>query len=104
MTSVLAAIWRAPAVAGRARMVLSTDEYPDVSLRLVEVTPLPRYRPFWSFGWNSFEISVAGLDALFSRVQCEIPPFFSIRGEPHALRAYPSIRAMQLAGRSGGIY
>jgi hypothetical protein len=91
-------------MAGRACVVLSTDEYPDVTLRLVEVTPVPAYRPFWSFGWNSFEVSVAGLDELFSRVQREQSSFFRIRGEPHALRAYPSIRAMQLEGRSGEIY
>ena len=104
VTSELAALWHAPAMAGRACVVLSTDEYPDVTLRLVEVTPVPAYRPFWSFGWNSFEVSVAGLDELFSRVQREQSSFVRIRGEPHALRAYPSIRAMQLEGRSGEIY
>ncbi len=104
VTPQLASLWQTPAMAGRACVVLSTDEYPDVTLRLVEVTALPGYRPFWSFGWNSFEISVSGLDALFSRVQRETPSFFKIRGEPHALRAYPSIRAMQLEGRSGEIY
>ncbi len=104
VTSELAALWRAPAMAGRGCIVLSTDEYPDVSLRLVEVSPLSSYRPFWSFGWNSFEISVAGLDELFGRLRDEKSSFFSIRGEPHALRAYPSIRAMQIEGRSGEIY
>ena len=87
VTSELAALWRAPAMAGRGCIVLSTDEYPDVSLRLVEVSPLSSYRPFWSFGWNSFEISVAGLDELFRRLRDEKSSFFSIRGEPHALRA-----------------
>ena len=104
VTPELAALWRAPAIAGRACALLSTDEYPDVSLRLVEITPVPAYRPFWSFGWNSFEISVANLDELFGRVQRDTAAFFSIRGEPHPLRAYPSIRAMQLEGRCGEIY
>lgn len=100
----LAALWRAPAMAQRDYFLLSSDEYPDVSLRLVEVTPVPEYRPFWSYGWNSFEISVSGLDDLFMRLSRDASPFFRIRGEPHALRAYPSIRAMQVEGRSGEIY
>lgn len=100
----LAALWQAPAMTGRATVSLSSDEYPDVWLRLVEVTAVNEHRPFWSFGWNSFEISVAGLDALYLRLQHDTSGFFRIRGEPHPLRAYPSIRAMQIEGRSGEIY
>lgn len=100
----VAALWCAPAMQQREYVLLSSDEYPDVLLRLVEVTAVPEYQPFWSFGWNSFEISVAGLDNLFTRLSNEPSPFFRVRGEPHALRAYPSIRAMQIEGRSGEIY
>jgi len=100
----VAALWCAPAMEKREYVLLSSDEYPDVWLRLVEITPVEGYRPFWSFGWNSFEISVANLDELFMRLRSETAAFFRIRGEPHALRTYPSIRAMQIEGRSGEIY
>ncbi len=104
VSAELAMLWGAPSMAGRPTVSLSSDEYPDVLLRLVEVAPVAEHRAFWSFGWNSFEISVAGLDELNLTLQRDTSGFFRVRGEPHALGAYPSIRAMQIEGRSGEIY
>lgn len=95
--------WQAGALSDRDEAVLSSDEYPDVCLRLIESELDSAYRPMWSFGWNAFEISVGDVEACHQRVLKDPSGYFRVLGAPKALKVYPSIVAMQIQGAGGEV-
>lgn len=97
VSDALAASWDAPALAGRAMMLMSSPGAPDVHIRFVESDPVPGYRAMTTLGWNSIEIIVDDVAAL-GETLAGSP--FAILDTPHPLKGYPSIVAMQVKGPS----
>jgi hypothetical protein len=91
----LAESWGAPKAAGRKFITMSSDGAPDVLVRVVETDPVKGYQPLTTWGWNSFEIVVDNVEAIYAKLQ-KSP--FKIIGTPHPLTGIPSIHAMQILG------
>lgn len=93
----LAQAWGAPAVEGRATLVLGPASGEPVYLRFVE-SPAARWRALTTFGWNATEFVVQDVDALAARLEAG---GFRIIGPPAGLSRFPMIRALQAIGPAG---
>jgi len=92
----MAASWGAPYSAGRPFVLLRPESKTDVYVRAVEVDAVPGYQAMTTWGWNSIEIIVDDVYALYERIK-DGP--FEIIGEPHSLGGgFASIHAMQVKG------
>lgn len=91
----LAASWGAPKASGHRYVLMSSDGSPDVFIRAVEESAVPNYRPMTTWGWNSFEIIIDDIDAVYAKIQ-KSP--FTIIGTPKPLFSSPTIHAMQVKG------
>ncbi|MSO97284.1 MAG: hypothetical protein EXR11_03560 [Rhodospirillaceae bacterium] len=98
VTPEMAASWGAPKSAGRPYVVMGSGAHPDVSIRAVEIDPVPGYRALTTWGWNAIEIIIGDIDKLHAKLKNS--PFEFI-GQPASLGArYPTIHAMQVKGPS----
>ena len=92
----LANSWGAPAMAGRAFILMEPESGADVYIRAIEMDSVAGYKPLTTYGWNSFEIIVKDVDALNERLK-QSP--FEIIGPPRSLGGeIASIHAMQVIG------
>lgn len=98
VTEGLARDWDAPALAGRAQIVLEPAGDESVSLRFVTEPLAAGWQALTTFGWNVSEIVVEDVDALALRL-ADSP--FRIIGDPTSLTRFPMIRAMQVLGPAG---
>jgi hypothetical protein len=93
----LAAVWAAPAMAGRPYVLMQPESKEKIYLRFVQVAPAPGYVPMKTFGWNAIEMLVQDPDALATRLAKPGSPF-QIIGQPRPLGPNSPIRAMQAVG------
>ncbi len=94
--AALAQSWGAPGSAGQRYVVLSPASGTDVYIRAVQGDSVPGYRAMTTFGWNSIEIIIDDVDALYERLKASP---FEIIGTPHSLGGgFASIHAMQVLG------
>lgn len=98
VTERLARAWDAPALAGRAQIVLEPGGDESVLLRFVTEPLAAGWQALTTFGWNVSEIVVEDVDALARRL-ADSP--FRIIGDPTSLTRFPMIRAMQVLGPAG---
>lgn len=91
----LARLWNAPAVEGRAYVLMQPASGERVYLRLVESPPTPGYAPMRTFGWNANEILVQDPDEMAAAL-AHSP--FRVVGPPQALSSNAAVRAMQAIG------
>jgi hypothetical protein len=90
-----AALWGAPAMAGRAYAVMRPASKTDVYIRAVEIDRVANYRPMTTWGWSAVEILVADPIKLHDKLG-RSP--FHIVGKPRYLKDYPTICAFQVRG------
>lgn len=90
-----AASWAAPAMVGRKSVVMQSASKADVYIRVVEIDPVPNYRPLATWGWGAIEILVESPPK--THVKLTDSPFMII-GKPRFLKGYPTIQAMQARG------
>ena len=90
--------WAAPAMEGRATLVLGPASGEPVHLRFVQSTAACGWRALTTFGWNATEFVVQDVDALAARLEGGA---FRIIGPPAGLTRFPMIRAMQVIGPAG---
>jgi len=90
--------WAAPAVEGRAYLVMQPASGEAVYLRFVEQAPMAGAEPLRTHGWNATEILVEDPHALAQKLR-DSP--FRIIGEPRPLSMNPAIVAMQVIGPAG---
>ena len=90
--------WGAPAVEGRAMLVLGPASGERVHLRFVESPHAAGWRALKTWGWNATEFVVKDVDALAARLRGGA---FEIIGPPTPLARFPMIRAMQAIGPAG---
>ena len=96
----LATSWGTPAMAGRKQILLQPESGADVFIRLVEIDPVPAYKPLLGYGWNAIEITVQDSDALQkSFAGSDV----RIIGEVHPIGPNSPIRAMQVLGPGGEV-
>jgi catechol 2,3-dioxygenase-like lactoylglutathione lyase family enzyme len=94
----LANSWAAPAMQGRATVLMQPESGEKVYLRFVEAPATPGYAALRTLGWNATEILVEDPDALAARL-ADSP--FRIIGPPRPLQFNPKVRAMQVVGPAG---
>jgi catechol 2,3-dioxygenase-like lactoylglutathione lyase family enzyme len=87
--------WGSPAMVGRRQAVLQPASKADVFIRVVEIDPVPNFRPLSSWGWGAIEILVEDPPKLHKKLTDS--PFMVI-GKPRFLDGYPTIQAMQVRG------
>jgi len=95
----LAALWGAPACAGRRYALLHGGGRPGY-LRLVENDAVTGYRPLTTLGWAAFEVSVAGVFDLHARLQGSA---FDVIGAPKLVGDFANFIPFQVAGRAGEV-
>ncbi len=95
-----AALWGAPAMAGKPVLVMQPASGDDFFLRFIESTPVVDYTPLTTAGWNATELLVQDPDTLAEQLQ-NSP--FSIIGMPRDLSSDGHVRAMQVQGPSGEV-
>lgn len=99
VSAAAAAVWDAPATAGRPYLLMQPASGEPVYLRFVEATPVPGGEAMRTFGWNATELLARDPDALAERLRDSA---FEIVGEPADLWAAPDApRAMQVEGPAG---
>ncbi len=91
--------WDAPKLEGAVAVWLA-NELGEPWLCIIEDDSARPLRAFEHFGWQSLEVAVEQVDALFESLR-ESP--FEILGEPAPLDASPKICAMQVRGPAGEI-
>jgi catechol 2,3-dioxygenase-like lactoylglutathione lyase family enzyme len=98
VSAPLAASWGTPNMAGRPYILMRPESGEDVFIRAAGIDDVAGYRPLTTFGWNSFEIIVDDVYALYERLK-KGP--FEIIGSPQSLGGdFASIHAMQVIGPS----
>ena len=91
----LAALWQAPATAGKAFALLQPASGEATFLRLVQGTPVADYEPIRSFGWAAIELCVTDVEAVHERMQ-RSP--FEVIGPPKNLDGFATVKPMQVRG------
>lgn len=96
-----AAVWGAPAHAGKPFLVMNPASGDPCFIRLVQSAPVPGYKAMTTLGWHSLEITVESCDAIPPHLARQKTQFRTV-GDPHDLGvSTPSakpIRAMQVVG------
>ena len=95
VSAALAAHWHAPAMTGRAWLLLQPASGAPVYLRFVQQTHVAGYAPLKTYGWNAAELLVQDPDALAEGLAASP---FKIVGPPRNLSSNDNIRAMQVVG------
>jgi catechol 2,3-dioxygenase-like lactoylglutathione lyase family enzyme len=95
----LAALWQAPALAGRRMAVLQPASKAACFVRLIGSTAVPGYLPARSLGWISLEISVDNIWSLHERLAGH--PGFEVTGAPKLVDGFANFIPMQVTGRAG---
>ena len=95
VSAALAAHWQAPAMTGRAWLLLQPASGARLYLRFVQQADVDGYAPLKTYGWNATEILVQDPDALAATLT-DSP--FKIIGPPRNLSSNDNIRAMQVLG------
>ena len=98
LSAGLAALWDAPALAGREYLVMQPASGAPVFLRVVRQDAVAGFAPMKTWGWNSNEILVQDTYAIHERLKGSP---FTIVGEPRGLSLNPEIVAMQAIGPAG---
>jgi catechol 2,3-dioxygenase-like lactoylglutathione lyase family enzyme len=98
VSQALAHAWAAPAMTGRAMLLMQPESGEPVYLRFVESPATPGYAALRTLGWNATEILVEDPDALAAKL-ADSP--FRIIGPPRPLQFNPKVRAMQVIGPGG---
>jgi len=96
----LAAMWGAPAMAGRPYRVIGPASGASVFLRFVAGGIPESYAPLRSFGWGAIELCVQDVRSVFERMR---PSPFAVIGPPKALDGAPAIWPMQVRGPDGEV-
>jgi hypothetical protein len=93
-----AAGWGAPALSGKAYIILGPESGEPTYLRFVE-QPMPEgYDPAHTLGWSTTEITVQNTDQLYERLK-NSP--FKVARPPSQIPTYPYLKAMQAIGPAG---
>lgn len=92
----LAALWQAPASAGKAYVLMRPASGSDVFLRFVEGDAVPDYAPIRTYGWAAIEICVTDVEAVNERMLAS--PDFEVIGPPKPLDGFPTVKPMQVRG------
>lgn len=101
ISQALAASWNAPAMAGRAQILMRPESGADVFIRACQIDPVADYQPMNSLGWNAFELIVDDVYALHEKLQASP---FEIIGPPASLGGdLDFIHAMQVVGPAGDV-
>ncbi len=87
--------WGAPASAGRPYVTLGPASGEEVTVRAVEIDPVPAFKTLTTHGWAAIEITVADVDAVMKKLDGSP---FRVVGVPRALTADSPLRAMQVVG------
>lgn len=99
--ATLAAVWRAPAVAGAPYVVLAPQSGEETFLRFIETPGVAPYQPYSAYGWNAMELTVEDCDAAVARLAAGP---FTVVGPPEDLAfSDGALRAGQLVGPHGEI-
>lgn len=93
----LAAVWKAPKMAGRRFVLMQPKSKEEVYLRFVQVDALDGYVPMKTYGWSAIEILVQDPDGLAAKFAHPKSPF-KVVGPPRPLGPNSPIRAMQAIG------
>lgn len=93
--SDLADLWGAPLSAGKSYMVMQPESGADCFLRFIAIDPYPDYKPLTTYGWNSTELLVKDVDAVYEKLKSSP---FEIVGTPRNLSTTDQIKAMQVIG------
>lgn len=91
----LAGAWGAPLAAGKSYMVMQPESVANCYLRFIAIDPYPDYKPLTTYGWNSTEILVKDVDALYEKLKSSP---FEVVGAPRNLSTTDKIKAMQVIG------
>ena len=96
-----AAVWGAPAHAGKPFLVMNPASGDPCFIRLVQSAPVPGYKAMTTLGWHSLEITVESCDAIPPHLAKQKTQFRTV-GDPHDLgvgaKDVRQIRAMQVVG------
>jgi catechol 2,3-dioxygenase-like lactoylglutathione lyase family enzyme len=98
LSADLAALWNAPALAGREYLLMQPASGAPVYLRAVRQEPVDGYATMKTWGWNSNEILVQDTYAIHEKLKASP---FRIVGEPKSLSMNTEIVAMQAIGPAG---
>lgn len=88
-----AALWCAPATAGRRQIVLRPASGTPIFVRLVEGDPVEDYRPIRTYGWAATEICIQDVAVIHERMR-QSP--FEVIGPPKPIPGLPVIHPMQV--------
>jgi hypothetical protein len=91
----LAALWQAPASAGRRYALMRPASGSDVFLRFVEGDPVVDYAPIRTHGWAAIEICVTDVEVVNERM---LASEFEVIGPPKPLDGFPTVKPMQVRG------
>ena len=87
--------WGAPAMVGRASVLLQPATKADSYIRVVGIDLVKNFRPLSTWGWGAIEILVEDPYKLQKKLT-DSP--FMIVGKPRPLNGFPTIHAMQVRG------
>jgi hypothetical protein len=96
----LAASWGTPASAGQRMALLGTTTGAPGFVRLIEGPAVPDYVPLRSYGWASFEFTVADVWTLHDSLKDSV---FDIIGPPKLVEGFDNFIPMQVIGRAGEV-
>lgn len=91
----LADVWGAPLAAGKSYMVMQPESGANCFLRFIAIDDYADYKPLTTYGWNSTELLVKDVDAVYERLKSSP---FEIVGTPRNLSTTDKIKAMQVIG------
>jgi catechol 2,3-dioxygenase-like lactoylglutathione lyase family enzyme len=91
----LADTWEAPALEGRAFVLMQPESGEPVYLRFVEAEGPGNYAPMKTQGWNAVELQATDPDTLVQELDAER---FEMIGPPKYLTDQQNIRAAQVLG------
>ena len=91
----LAEVWGAPLVAGKSYIVMQPASGANCFLRFIAIDAYPDYKPLTTYGWNSTEILVQDVDAVYEKLKSSP---FEVVGTPRNLSTTDRIKAMQVIG------
>lgn len=90
--------WQAPALAGKAYVVLGPASGEPTYLRFVD-QPIPQgWDRAGTFGWNNVEITVQNSDELYERLQGSP---FKLLSKPNEVPTFPYLKSFGASGPSG---
>ncbi|MBB3954219.1 VOC family protein [Novosphingobium sediminicola] len=91
----LAALWMAPAGAGRRYALMQPASGAQTFLRFVEGDVVEDYAPIRSYGWAAIELCVTDVEAVNARMMASP---FEIIGPPKPLDGFAIVKPMQVKG------